>query len=99
MSVAAIDLDAVVRALPGVTGLYSTAPVVVRSVREIAVRSEPLVSISGPTDAPIISVSVGVDSSAGAPATAASIARAIHAALPPGVRAEVSVRVSRVIAT
>ena len=96
MSDLALTLDAVVRAVPGVISLFSVEPAVVTSVKELARAGGSLVSISGPADATVITVSVGVDASAAAPTTAATIADSIHAALPAGMLAEVVVRVSRV---
>ena len=97
MSELARTLDSVIRAVPGVVTLFSVEPALVSSVRELARANDSLVDISGTTDAPVITVSVGVDASAGAPTTAATIAAAIHAALPAGVSADVAVRISRVV--
>lgn len=97
MSELARQLDLVVRAVPGVVTLFSVEPAIVSSVKELARATDSLVTVAGTADAPVITVSVGVDASAGAPTTASTIAAAIHAALPAGVVAEVVVRVSRVV--
>ena len=91
-------IESAVRAVPGVVSLYSADPSLVRSVKELALRTESLIAITGAADAPIITISVGVDPAAAAPSTAATIAHAVHAALPAGLDAEVVVRVSRVTA-
>ena len=97
MTALAQQLEAVVRAIPGVVALYSMQPAVVRSAREIVAAAEPLVSVSQQADSLRISVSVGVDAASQAPVTAAGVAAAIRAALPPGTEADVMVRVGRVI--
>ena len=94
----AILIESAVRAVPGVVSLYSADPALVRSVKELALRTESLVAITGSADAPTITISVGVDPSTAAPSTAATIAHAVHSTLPAGLDAEVIVRVSRVTA-
>lgn len=97
MTALAQQLEAVVRALPGVVALYSMHPAVVRSAREIVAGAEPLVTVSQQGDSLRVSVSVGVDAGSQAPVTAAGVAAAIRAALPAGTEADVIVRVGRVI--
>lgn len=92
------QIEAAVRAVPGVIALYAVDPAIVRSVRELAAGPVSLVDISGPVESPRISVSVGVAAVRGAPTTAATVGDAIRDALPAGLAAEIAVRVSRVSA-
>ena len=80
MSDLATIVEEAVRAVPGVTSLFSVGPA-------------SLVAVSG-TGPVRIAVSVGVDRSMQAPATAAEIAAVIRSIAPAG--ADISVRISRV---
>ena len=89
-------VEAAVRSVPGVVTLYSPDAAASGVARQLLPGTPSLVAIGGPSEAPTISVSVGVDGSVQAPATAALVAAAIRAALPPDSDAEISVRISRV---
>lgn len=95
MSDLATTIEAAVRAVPGVVGVFSPEPA--GALRMLA-GSSSLVAISerGATDdTPVrIAVSVGVDRSLQAPTTAAEIAAVIRSLAPEG--ADISVRISRV---
>lgn len=95
MSLAAA-IEAVVRDVPGVVTLYSPETVASRAARQLLPGSSSLVLLSGPEDSPQIVISVGVDGTLQAPVTAATVAEAVRAALPPGSEAQISVRISRV---
>jgi hypothetical protein len=81
MSELATTIEEAVRAVPGVVSMFSVGPAT-------------LVAISG-TNPVRIAVSVGVDRSMQAPATAAEIAAVIRSIAPVG--ADISVRISRVV--
>jgi hypothetical protein len=90
-------LEAVVRAVPGVSGLYSAAPILAQAVGELplAATTRPgLIHVDAAADPPSVTASIGVDPSARAPEVAGLVAAAIHAEAGPGWN--VSVRVSRV---
>ncbi len=94
-----VRLDDVVRAVPGVVALYSAAPVVVASARQIVATGKDvaLVSVRGTPEGSEIVASIGVGGQEQAPRIAAAVSAAILAALPEGVPASVHVRVSRVL--
>ena len=93
----AAALETVVRAVPGVVTLYEPDAAASRIARQLLPGSPSLIDLGGDADSPTITVSVGVDGSLQVPVTAAHIAEAIRAALPPGVDADITVRVSRVM--
>ena len=92
------NLDSLVLGLPGVVSLFSTEPAIARSARELLSGERALVEVTGPVDAAPerIVASVGVDANAQAPVTAAGVAAAIRATLPPDAPTEIVVRISRV---
>lgn len=92
----AAAIEAVVRDVPGVVTLYSPETVVSRAARQLLPGESALVVVSGEAAAPRIEISVGVDGTLQAPVTAATIAEAVRAALPPDSEAQISVRISRV---
>jgi len=92
----AVLLESAVRAVPGVVTLYSPDAAASRVARQLLPGTPSLVALAGSSEAPTITVSVGVDGSVQAPATAALVAAVIRAALPPDSDAEISVRISRV---
>lgn len=89
-------IETAVRSVPGVVTLYSPDAAVSRVAKELLPGTTSLVVVGGSDLAPTISVSVAVDGTVQAPATAALVAAAIRAALPPDSAAEISVRISRV---
>lgn len=93
-------LDSLVLALPGVVNLFAAQPALARSALELVSGERSFVEVRGPVDAvpERITVSVGVDASHQAPVTAAAVAAAIRATLPPGAPTEIVVRISRVVA-
>lgn len=92
----ALLIETAVRSVPGVVTLYSPDVAASRVARQLLPGTTSLVAVGGSVVAPTITVSVAVDGSRQAPATAALVAAAIRAALPPDSEAEISVRVSRV---
>lgn len=93
-------LDSLVLALPGVVTLFATEPALARSALELVSGERSLIDVRGPVDAAPdrITVSLGVDANHQAPVTAAAVAAAIRATLPPGAPTEIVVRISRVVA-
>lgn len=99
-----LRLDDVIRAVPGVTAVFSTPTGLVRSVRSITARIPlALVAVSQTTladggDRLSIAASIGVSSEHQAPTTALAVSNAIRAALPPETAeaASVQVRISRI---
>jgi hypothetical protein len=91
----ATTIEAAVRAVPGVVGMFSAEPA---GALKMLTGSGSLVAVSerGATDdTPVrITVSVGVDGTLQAPTTAAEIAAVIRSLAPAG--ADISVRISRV---
>jgi len=94
----ASHLDAVVRAVPGVTELYASTPAIVTSLLQIAPGSagSTLVSVRKSDEGCDIIANIGVRSSIQGPQTAAAVSAAILDALPPGLAATVHVRISRI---
>lgn len=95
----AAQLDEVVRAVPGVSVLYSSAPAIVTTVRQIGSGAENvgLVSVRrGANDYEIVA-NIGVASNVQGPQTAAAVSAALLAAAPAGVPVSVHVRVSRIL--
>lgn len=95
----AVRLDDVVRAVPGISILYSATPAIVTSVRQIASGGAPtsLVAVREVDGALQIVASIGVGSDAQGPATAADVSAAVLGELPAGTDAKVHVRISRVL--
>lgn len=98
LSALAVQLDDIVRAVPGVNVLYSATPAIVSSVRQIAPggATTSLVQVRAADDGVQIVASIGVLASVQGPATAADVSAAILAAVPEGLEAKVHVRISRV---
>ena len=94
-----MNLDDVVRAVPGVQALYSAAPALVASARQIAAGGADvaLVAVKETAEGLDIIANIAVASSAQAPQTAAAVSAALLAALPAGTPASVHVRISRVL--
>jgi hypothetical protein len=93
----ALQLDEVVRGVPGVVALFSTRPAVVQSARELAPASPvALVTVSRSSVGVSIEVSVGVASETQAPVTARGVSQAIRDALETGTPADIHVRIARV---
>ena len=93
----ATELETVVRSVPGVVTLYEPDAAASRIARQLLPGSPSLIDIGGSSEEPTITVSVGVDGSLQVPVTAARVAEAIRAALPAGVDADITVRISRVV--
>ena len=95
----AARLDDVVRAVPGVSVLYSATPAIVTSVRQLASggTTTSLVQVREGEHGLRIVASIGVLATVQGPQTAAEVSAAILEALPPGVGATVHVRISRVL--
>lgn len=108
----AIRIEAAVRAVSGVSAVYSALPTVSRTVRELAsgTAAVPLVAITQTADSLAVTVNVGVgvgdgDGTGQAPVTAAAVAAAVRRALETSEigadllqlrDADVTVRVSRI---
>ena len=94
-----MNLDDIVRSVPGVLALYSAPPAVVTSARQLVAGGGDvaLVSVRGTPEGSEIVASIGVGGQEQAPRIAAAVSAAILAALPEGVPASVHVRVSRVL--
>ena len=92
-------LDDVVRAVPGVSALYSATPAIVSSVRQIASGGTAigLVQVRAADEGLQILASIGVLPDVQGPATAAEVSSAILAAVPSGMDAKVHVRISRIL--
>ena len=90
-------LEPLVRAVDGVSTVYSSLPALAQSAKQITSGADavPLIAIDRASGAVTVTVNVGVSGAAQAPATAAAVAAAVRAAV--GVDAEVVVRVSRVL--
>lgn len=99
LSALAERLDGVVRAVPGVRVLYSSAPAVVAAVRQIGAVAEntTLVSVRAAEGELDIVANIGVASSVQGPRTAAAVSAALLASVPTGMAANVHVRISRVL--
>ena len=98
----AAELDIVVRAVPGVVSLYSTAPAIVSAVRQLAEGPEgaeggTLVTVRSVHGVWQVATSIGVASTVQAPRTAAAVSAALLAAIPDGLEAAVTVRISRIL--
>lgn len=95
----AARLDDIVRAVPGVSALYSSAPAIVTTVRQIGTgaANARLVSVRANGEGYDITANIGVTSSIQGPQTAAAVSAALLAALPQGVLANVHVRISRIV--
>ena len=91
-------LEAVVRAVEGVSSLFSHSPQVVQSMRAIAAGGSavPLVEVSSTPEGLVVRVSVGVRARQQAPRTAAAIADAVRNELGDTPIADLRVRVSRI---
>ena len=97
----AASLDDVVRAVPGVSVLYSSAPAIVTAVRQIGAGAENarLVSVRQGGDAFEIVANIGVISKVQGPQTAAAVSAALLAAVPDGLPVSVHVRISRILSS
>lgn len=95
----ASELDIVVRNVPGVVSLYSTAPAIVSAVRQLTEGPEggTLVTVRSVEGVWQVAASIGVASSVQAPHTAAAVSAALLAAIPAGLEATVTVRISRIL--
>ena len=95
-----LQVDAIIRAVPGVVALFSADPILVRTARELTAGAEDvaLTRIVEDNDVLTITASVGVDGDEQAPAAARTIADAVRAGLPEAYRADaaIHIRVSRV---
>jgi hypothetical protein len=93
----AASIDDAVRAVAGVTAVYSASPVAVQTARAaITGGGAPLSAISSTETGLSVVVSVGVTPSVQAPVTALSVARAVREMIGGTVDADVSVRISRI---
>lgn len=92
-------LDALVRTIPGVSALYSSAPAIVTTVRQIAAGgdSPSLVSVRSTDDGYDIVANIGVASEQQGPQTAAAVSSAILDAVAPALVSGVHVRISRIV--
>ena len=94
-----MNLDEIVRSVPGVLALYSAGPAVVTSARQLVAGAGDvsLVSVRENAGGTEIIASIGVGGDEQAPRIAAAVSAAILAAVPDGSSASVHVRVSRVL--
>ena len=99
LSSIAAQLDAVVRAVPGVTELYASTPAIVSSLLQImpGAAATALVGVSQVGESIEITANIGVGSSVQGPQTAAAVSAAVLEALAPGTEATVHVRISRIV--
>lgn len=97
-STLAAELDAIVRAVPGVSELYASSPAIVTTLRQIAPGSgsATLVDVRKTTEGCAITANIGVLTSIQGPQTAAAVSSAILDAVPSGLAATVHVRISRI---
>jgi hypothetical protein len=98
LSELALQLDDLVRTVPGVATLFSANPALLRSARQLTAGGEVAMITVGSTDTGLTVVaSIGVMADVQAPITARAVSDAIRVALAgwPGV-SEIAVRVSRV---
>jgi hypothetical protein len=95
----AVNLDAVVRTVPGVATVFAADPALLRAAKQLTTGpdSVPLTAVSRAGDTLTVTVSVGVTGQNQAPDTAAAVAAAVRAELG-GNAAEILVRVSRIAA-
>jgi hypothetical protein len=93
----ALELDEVVKSVPGVSALFAADQALVRSAKQLTTRKKslPLTKVTRSGNAYAVTVSVGISSDKRAPDAAAAVASAVRAALP-WPNAEVLVRVSRI---
>ena len=96
----ALEVDAVIRSIPGVVTLFSVDPALLRTARELTSGAQDLAlsQVLAGDDGLSIVASVGVAGDTQAPATARTISDAIRGSLGADDRATASihVRVSRV---
>lgn len=96
----AVDgLDDVVRAVPGVVALYSSAPAIVSTVRQLTTgaSSATLVGATSTDAGYEVVANIGVTSDVQGPRTAEAVSAAILAALAGETVASVHVRISRIL--
>ena len=92
-------LDALVRTVPGVSALYSSAPAIVSTVRQIAAGGDAtrLVSVRSTDLGYEIVANIGVAAATQGPQIAAAVSSAILDAVAPAVVSGVHVRISRIV--